>query len=92
MRDLFYMIIEWITRQITGLDNHCMSLWDLPVWLKVEHDVTIWCIIVCMLVAPGAGLLLRGAFSKEKKHGLHCLSLRYGGKRKACDAIFSARF
>ena len=50
MRDLFYTIVEWITRQITGLDNHCMSLWDLPVWLKVEHDVTLWCIIVCMLV------------------------------------------
>ena len=50
MRDLFYTIVTWITRQITGLDNHCMSLWDLPVWLKVEHDVTIWCIIVCMLV------------------------------------------
>lgn len=50
MRDLFYTIVEWITRQITGLDNHCMSLWDLPAWLKVEHDVTLWCIIVCMLV------------------------------------------
>ena len=51
MRDLFYMIIEWITRQITGLDNHCMRLWDLPVWLKVNHDVILWCNIICMLVA-----------------------------------------
>ena len=75
MRDLFYTIIEWITRQITGLDNHCMSLWDLPVWLKVEHDVTIWCIIVCMLVVTLIAVCIVDGmvtlyYTRQEKNGI----------------------
>ena len=50
MRYYFYTITTWITNKITGLNNNCMRLGDLPVWLKVNHDVTLWFNIMCILV------------------------------------------
>ena len=50
MRELFYIIVEYITECITGLENGAIKLWELNEYLEVSGHVTIGLNIACALM------------------------------------------
>lgn len=50
MKELFYIIVEYITECITGIENGAIKLWELGEYLEVSNYVTIGLNIVCGLV------------------------------------------
>lgn len=70
MRHLFYTAVEGITEHITGLENGMIKLWELPKYLEVSGDVTIYLNMVCLLVTLLLGISIADIIYKcfKRKH------------------------
>lgn len=50
MRHLFYAMVEMITENITGIENGAMTLWELPIYLRVTEEVTEMCNVAIAII------------------------------------------
>lgn len=64
MRSLFYNLAEFITENITGIQNGEIKIWELHYWTEISNDVTFILNLSCLILV----LCVIYAGSKIAKH------------------------